>query len=134
MSADEENARVPQNGEDYFADVVSEGVDGLVGEGPSYEVEGQVEICQGEVCEQQTDKLIQEFNMKKDLARDGMVRLPNLPEVHQRVDGGEKGTIQPTTTLGDKLWNRIYFVSTAFIFSREEWKTYLAHQSHPYNP
>jgi len=34
-----------------------------------------------------------------------VVRAPDIHLVNQGIDGGEEGTVQPTTTLGDKLGN-----------------------------
>jgi hypothetical protein len=93
--------------------VVAERVDLGIGQGAGNEVEGEIEVGQGEKGEGQRDELIQEFDMQQDLPSDGMVGMPDLSEVDQRVDGSEEGTVQPASPLRDELGNGIYLkVST----------------------
>lgn len=47
------------------------------------EVEGEVEVGQGEEGKQKTDELVDKFNVKKDLPPKGMVCLPDLFEVNK---------------------------------------------------
>ena len=53
------------------------------------------------------DELVDEFNVEEDLAPDGVVRRPYLLEMEKRIDRSEEGTVQPTSTLGDELGNRV---------------------------
>lgn len=91
---------------------MAERVNSRVGKRASNEVEGEVEVSEGEVGEEQADELIDEFDVKEDLAAHGMIGLPDLFEVHKRVDSGKEGTVQPSPTLGDEFRNRIWKVST----------------------
>jgi hypothetical protein len=43
--------------------------------------------------------LVHKFDVQQELAPDGVVGPPDLFEVQERVDGREKGTVQPATTL-----------------------------------
>ena len=54
---------------------------------------------QREVCETQTDELIEEFDMQQDLPRYGVVCLPYLFEMHERVNSSEKSTVEPPSPL-----------------------------------
>ena len=51
--------------------------------------------------------MINEFNVKKYFAANGMIGMPDLSEVDERVDCGEESTIKPSPTLRDKFRNRI---------------------------
>lgn len=53
MRADAENADVLQEVEDVFSDRVAEGVNEWVGEGAGDEVEGEVEVGEGEEGEEE---------------------------------------------------------------------------------
>src|SRR5690242_4898306 len=46
--------------------------------------------------------------MKKYLPGNGMVSVPDLLEVHERVHCSKEGAVEPSTTLGDKFRNRIF--------------------------
>lgn len=49
LRADEEDAGVAEDGEDVETKIVTEGIDGGVGERASDEIEGEVEVSEGEV-------------------------------------------------------------------------------------
>lgn len=51
--------------------------------------------------------LVDEFNVKEDLARKGMVGGDDLSKVDERVDSSKECTIEPSSTLGDEFGNRI---------------------------
>jgi hypothetical protein len=55
-----------------------------------------------------------------------MISGPNLSKVHQRVDGSEKGTVQPTTTLRDELGYGICLISNDY---RDQEASYRERQS-----
>ena len=84
---------------------MAEWIDAVVGQRAGDEVEGQVEVGEGEEGEEEGDELIEEFDVEQDFAREGVVSLPDLLEVDQGVDGGEEGSIEPTTALGDEFRN-----------------------------
>jgi hypothetical protein len=86
---------------------MTKGVDCGIGEGASYEVEGEIEVGQGKIGEEQADKLVDEFNVEEDLAANGMICVPDLSEVDERVDCGKEGTVQPSPTLGNEFGNSI---------------------------
>jgi len=103
LEADEQHAGVAEDGEDVFSDVVAEGVDFGVGETAGDEVEGQVEVGEGKEGEEEGDELVDEFDVQEDLAGDGVVGAPDLPEVGERVDGGEEGAVEPAASLRDEF-------------------------------
>ena len=103
MRTDEEHAGIPENVEDVLADAVTEGVNKRVGETASDEVESQVEVCQGEKGEQELEELIEEFDVEENLAGNGMISLPDLFIMDQRVNSGEEGAVQPSSTLRDEF-------------------------------
>jgi len=74
-------------------------IDCGVRERASNEVECKVEVCEGEECEEQTEELVHEFNVEKDLACNGVVCVPDLLEMNQRINGSEESSIEPTATL-----------------------------------
>ena len=43
--------------------------------------------------------MVDEFDVEKDLASDGVVSMPDLPEVYEGVNCCEECAIQPATTL-----------------------------------
>ena len=51
--------------------------------------------------------MVDEFDVEKDLAADGVVSVPDLAEVDERVNSCEEGAIEPATTLGDELRDSI---------------------------
>jgi hypothetical protein len=51
--------------------------------------------------------LVDEFDVRQDLANYGVVGLPDLAEVNQRVDGFEEGTVEPAAALRDELGGSI---------------------------
>jgi hypothetical protein len=51
--------------------------------------------------------LVEEFDVKEDLAADAMICMPDLSEVDERVDCREEGTVQPSPTLGNEFRNGI---------------------------
>lgn len=48
---------------------------------------------QGEECEDEVDELVDEFNVQEDLARNGVVGLPQLAEVQKGVDRCKEGAV-----------------------------------------
>jgi hypothetical protein len=86
---------------------VAEGINFRVGQRTRDEVEGQVEVGEGEVGEEEGDELVDEFDVQEDLACSGVVGRPDLAEVDERVDGGEEGAVEPAAALGDKFGNSI---------------------------
>lgn len=62
---------------------------------------------QTKVGEDEVKELIDKFNVKQDFAGQCVIRVPDLLRVKDRVDCGEEGTVQPATTLRDKLRHRI---------------------------
>lgn len=51
--------------------------------------------------------MVDEFYVQEDLACDGVVGVPDLFEVDEGVDGGEEGSVEPATALGDELGYRV---------------------------
>jgi hypothetical protein len=47
------------------------------------EVEGEVEVGQGEEGEEERDELVDKFDMQQDLSSQGVVGMPDLLEVDQ---------------------------------------------------
>jgi hypothetical protein len=80
---------------------VAEWIDLGVGQRARDEVEGQVEVGEREEGEEQRDELVHEYDVQENLARQRVVGLPDLPEMGQRVDGGEEGPIEPAMALRD---------------------------------
>lgn len=46
--------------------------------------------------------------MKEDLPGKGMVSVPDLLEVHERIHCSKEGAIEPSTTLGDEFRNGVF--------------------------
>lgn len=63
---------------------------------------------QREKREYQAHKLVDKLDMQQDFPSNRMVCLPDLTEMDQRIDSGEKCTIEPSSTLRDELWYSIY--------------------------
>lgn len=51
--------------------------------------------------------MVDEFDVKEDLAANSVIGMPDLSKVDERVDCCEEGTVQPSSTLRDELRNRI---------------------------
>ena len=83
-------------------------VDGRVRERASDEVESQVKVGKGEVCEEEVDELVDEFNVEEYLPADGVISMPDLAEVDERVDGCEEGAVEPPSSLRDELGDGIW--------------------------
>jgi len=79
---------------------VAKGIEFRVRERASDEVECQVEVCEGEVGEAEGDELVDEFDVEQDFAPERVVRVPDLFEVEEGVDGGEEGAVEPAAALG----------------------------------
>ena len=125
LQTHDQNTSVPKDNEDVFAHVVSKRIHLLIGQGTSNEVESKVEISleklaimlfiaartrstyQTKVGKHQVEELIHKFNMKQDLARQSMIRVPDLLRIENGVHGSKESTVQPTTTLRDELGNRV---------------------------
>ena len=80
------------------------------------EVEGEVKVREGEIGEEEGDKLVYEFNVEEDFTPKGVVGSPYLTKVQKRVDSGKESTVQPAPSLGYKLWNGILKEKVRFAF------------------
>jgi hypothetical protein len=67
-----------------------------------------VGIYQGEKTENKINELIEKFNVQGDFPANGVIRSPDLCEVSLSINGSEKRTIEPATTLTDKFRYRVY--------------------------
>lgn len=103
LSSDEQGARVPKDDEEDVADTVAERVNEWIRETSGNEVECQVEVGEGEVGEEELDELVDGLDVEEDLAGDGVVGSEDLAEVEEGVDGCEEGTVEPSSTLRNKL-------------------------------
>lgn len=83
--------------------MMSEWIDTLFGQSTGNKVKGQIEIGEGEVGEEKLAELVDEFNVQENLASDGVVGRQNLSELDERVNGRKKGTVEPSSTLGNKF-------------------------------
>ena len=99
MQANKEDTCVTEDHENILPNVVAEWVDSWVSERTRNEVEGQVEVGEGEVGEEEGYELVNEFDVKEDLACDGVIRRPYLAEMDERVYRGKESTIEPTSAL-----------------------------------
>lgn len=90
---------------------MAKGINLRIREGSSDEVEGKVEVTQGEVREEQADELIDELDMQEDLAAECVISTPDLPEVDKRVDSCEESSVQPSSSLRDKFRDSVCFES-----------------------
>ena len=99
MQANKENTCVTENHEDVSPNVVAEWVDSWVSQRACDEIEGQVEVGEGEVGEEEGYELVDEFDVKEDLACDGVICRPYLAEMDERVYSGKESTIEPASTL-----------------------------------
>jgi len=116
LHADEENTEVLQDVKDVVANIVSKRIDFWIPQRASDKVECEIKVClytrqynkvsrgidklyQREEGEQQTDKLIHELNMEKNLASDCMVCLPDLLPMEKSIDCSKESTIEPSSAL-----------------------------------
>lgn len=83
MQTDQQDTGIPEDDEDDFSNTMTEGIILWIGKGTSDEIEGKVEVCEGEVGEEEGDELVDEFDMEKDFADNGMIGLPDLSEVDE---------------------------------------------------
>jgi len=83
LQANKEDTCVTEDHEDILPNVVAEWVDSWVSERTRDEIEDQVEVGEGEVGEEEGYELVNEFDVKEDLACDGMIRRPYLPEMDE---------------------------------------------------
>jgi hypothetical protein len=81
LRADKQNAYITKDDEEIEANIVAKGINGWIGERTGDEIEGKVEVGQGEVGKKQVDKLIDELDVQENLTADGMVCPPDLTEV-----------------------------------------------------
>ena len=107
LGGDEEEHKEFEDGEYSSAPAAAERVEEGVGEGAGDEVECEVEVCEGEICEEEGDELVEEFNVQEDFTDEGMVRGPDLAKVNERVDGSEESTVEPATALRDEFGDSI---------------------------
>ena len=63
---------------------------------------------QAKVRKEKVQELVHSLDLKQDLACYRMIRFPDLSTIHKGIDGREESTVQPTTTLRDKLRNGVY--------------------------
>ena len=66
---------------------------------------------QTKVRKEQIQQLVACLNLKQNLPSHRVIRLPNLFTIHEGIDSREEGTVQPTTTLRDKLGHRVRNIS-----------------------
>jgi len=99
LKADQKHADIAQDDKDVFANMVAERVHFRIRQRTGNEVEGKVEVGQGEKGKEERDELIDEFDVQQNLPSKGMVGLPDLLEVYQGVDGSKESAIQPTSSL-----------------------------------
>ena len=95
----EEDECVAEEDEDVEPYIVSKGVDCRVRERASYEIEGQIEVGEGEVGESEINGLVEEFYVQKDFSADGVVCRPDLAVMDEGIDSCKEGTIEPSSTL-----------------------------------
>lgn len=107
LGTDQQDAAVSQDHEDDPPAAAPERVDLRIREGARDEVERQIEVGEGEVGEDQLDELVDELDVEEDLAAHGMVGVPDLAEMHEGVDGGKEGPIEPSPALGDEFGDGI---------------------------
>ena len=82
---------------------MTEGINLFVRQTTGDEVEGEVEVGEGEEGEHELDELIDKFDVQENFAGDSVVSVPDLAEVNKGVDSGEESSVQPSTSLGDEL-------------------------------
>jgi len=46
--------------------------------------------------------------MKEDFSTDRMISVPDLSEVDEGIDSSEESTIEPSSTLRNEFWYRIF--------------------------
>lgn len=63
MRADEQDASIAQDVEYVLSDAVAKWIDDGVCKRASDKIEGEIEVCQREVGEEEVDELVYEFNM-----------------------------------------------------------------------
>jgi hypothetical protein len=73
LRGNEERTDVAQDGEYDAADVVPKGIDSRISQATGDEVEGEVEVGEGEEGEEELDKLIDGLDVEEDLAGEGMI-------------------------------------------------------------
>lgn len=83
--------------------MVTEGIYSWIRERTSYEVKGEIKVSKGEECEQETDELVNEFDVKQNFSSNSVVSFPHLSEVDERVNSCEKSTVQPSPALRNKF-------------------------------
>ena len=71
----------------------------------THEEECKVEVGEGSPGEEELDGVVDKLNLEDDLAEEALTGRPNAEPEDGGMDGGEQGTVQPTTTLGDELRN-----------------------------
>ncbi|RDA92146.1 hypothetical protein CP533_5577 [Ophiocordyceps camponoti-saundersi (nom. inval.)] len=103
LRSDEQDADVSKNGEDDGTHIVTKGVGLRIGEAAGDKVKGQVEVGEGEVGEEQLEKLVRELDEEEGLAGDGVVGGEDLTALEEGVDGGEEGAVEPSAALGDEF-------------------------------
>ena len=74
----------------------------------SLQLEG---LTQREPRHDNVGQVVDELNVQEDHADDVVTRSVHASEMHERVDGGSEGTVQPTTTLTDELGSTFGHVS-----------------------
>ena len=67
------------------------------------EEERKVEVGEGGPGEQKLDGVVDELELKDDLAEEALPGRPYAEPEDGGVDGSEQGSVQPTTTLRDEL-------------------------------
>lgn len=54
-------------------------------------------------CKRQADELIYELYVQQDFSCYCMVRMPYLPKMYKRIDGGEECTVKPSSSLRNEF-------------------------------
>lgn len=81
LDADGQHAGVTQNVEYVLSNIVAKGVEFGISERTRNEVKGEVEVGEREEGEHELNELIDELDVQKGLAHDGVVSCPDLFEV-----------------------------------------------------
>jgi hypothetical protein len=92
-----------ENDEEGLSYTVPEGINSWVGQTTSNKVEGQIEVGEGKVCEDELDELVEELDGQEYFSCDRVVGTQDLTAVDESIHGGKEGTVQPASTLRDKL-------------------------------
>ena len=68
---------------------------------------GGVTTYEGKKCKTKADKLVDELYVQQNFSSNGMLRVPYLLKMYERIDCSEESPIQPSSSLGYELRNSI---------------------------